>query len=58
MVVEKLTEISNISAEQAGARKSGNLELAIELDRRLDLLYGEKERAVGSWDKHVREHEC
>lgn len=57
-VVEKLTEISNISAEQAEARKSDKPELAAELDKRLEFLYGEKERAVGSWEEHVREHGC
>ena len=57
-VVAKLTELSNLSSRQAEARKAGEISLATELDRQLDLLHGEKERRVGAWQEHVREHGC
>ena len=57
-IVPKLTEISDSSTEQAEARKNGDPQLATALDTRLELLYGEKERAVGAWQEHVREHGC
>jgi hypothetical protein len=57
-VVAKLNELSAISVAQAEARKDGDTYRATELDKKLDLLYGEKERAVGAWQEHVREHGC
>jgi hypothetical protein len=57
-VVEKLTELSTLSTAQAEAREKGNLDVATELDKQLDLKYGEKERSVGAWQEHVREHGC
>ena len=57
-VVAKLTELSTVSTAQAEARKNGDVHLATELDTKLDLVHGEKERAVGAWHEHVREHGC
>ncbi len=57
-VVAKLDEITRLSKEQAQARLDEEPERAAELDRELDLVYGEKERAVGAWQGHVREHGC
>ena len=57
-MVAELNEISDVSAAQAEARNNGDLARATELDKRLDLLYGEKKRAVGAWQEHVRKHAC
>lgn len=57
-VVSKLTAIETLSRTQREARQNGNEAGAQELDQELDLMFGEKERAVGRWQEHVREHGC
>jgi hypothetical protein len=57
-VVGKLTQMVTLAQAQAEARKKGERERAIELDKQLDLAYGEKERAVGAWKEHTVEHGC
>jgi hypothetical protein len=50
--------MSQLSSEQKAARLHGDPDRATELDRELDLVFGEKERAVGAWQEHTREHGC
>lgn len=57
-VVEKLTRIEELSREQRTARTSEDRERAAQLDRELEVVVGEKERSVGAWQEHVREHGC
>ena len=57
-VVAKLDEITDLSRAQAEARKNSDIDEATKLDERLDLVYAEKERRVGAWQQHVREHGC
>ncbi len=57
-VVEKLTEIEELTRAQRAARTNGDQDLARELDKKLDLAFGEKERSVGAWQEHQREHGC
>jgi hypothetical protein len=57
-IVEKLTELADLSKGQADARNDDNVKLATDLDYRLDLVHGEKERCVGAWIQHVRDHGC
>ena len=57
-VVSKLDEITKLSQEQADARKNGDPSRATELDSKLDLIYAQKERSVGAWQQHVRDHGC
>jgi hypothetical protein len=57
-VVQALDQMARLSAEQKAARLSGDTERATELDKQLDLMFGEKERAVGGWQEHTREHGC
>ena len=57
-VVGKLTRLSELALAQAEADKQGDSERAAELDKELDLEYGAKERSVGRWQEHVREHGC
>jgi len=54
----KLTDMVNLAQAQAEARRKDDRERAIELDKQLDLAYGEKERAVGAWKEHTVEHAC
>ena len=57
-VVAKLADIARLSQDQAEARNSDDNERAEDLDRQLELVFGEKERCVGAWQEHVREHGC
>jgi len=57
-VVQKLDEITDLSRKQAEARNNGEPDRATELDQRLDLIFAQKERSVGAWQEHVREHGC
>lgn len=57
-VVAKLNVITDLSREQAEARENGEPGRAAELDQRFDLIYAQKERSVGAWQEHVREHGC
>ena len=57
-IVGKLTKIVELAQAQTAARRNGDRKRAIELDKQLDLLYGEKERAVGAWQEHTSEHGC
>ena len=57
-VVSKLEALANLSTAQASARENGDTKLAEDLDLHLDLTHCEKERAVGAWQQHVREHGC
>lgn len=58
VVVSKLKKLSELSQAQAEARENGDVATATKLDRDLDLTQGEKERSVGAWHQHVREHGC
>jgi hypothetical protein len=57
-VVQALDQLAALSAQQKAARESGDDERATELDKQLDLKFGEKERAIGGWQEHTREHGC
>ena len=57
-VVANLDEITSLAKAQSEARTRGDEELATRLDERLDEMYAQKERSVGAWQQHVREHGC
>ena len=57
-VVANLDEITRLSKAQAEARTQGDEALATRLDEQLDMTYAQKERSVGAWQQHVREHGC
>jgi len=57
-VVKKLEVLATLSNLQKSARQNGEVERATELDKQLDLAFGEKERSVGAWQEHTREHGC
>jgi hypothetical protein len=58
LVIEKLTQIVELSRAQAHARENDQRQLAYDLDRELDNTFAEKERAVGAWQQHAAEHGC
>ena len=58
VIAGKLTQIVELAQAQTEARRNGDRKRAIELDKQLDLLYGEKERSVGAWQEHAAEHGC
>lgn len=58
IVVGHLDDITRLSKEQAEARNNGDPDRATDLDTELDRVYAEKERSVGAWQEHVREHGC
>jgi hypothetical protein len=57
-VVKALERLATLSTEQKMARESGDTGRATDLDTELDLLFGEKERTIGAWQEHTREHGC
>lgn len=57
-VVANLDEITTLSKAQSEARTRGDEQLATRLDEQLDIMYAQKERSVGAWQQHVREHGC
>jgi len=50
--------LAQLSNEQKFAREGGDPARATELDKELDLMFGEKERTIGAWQQHTREHGC
>lgn len=57
-VMRQLEEMARLSTEQKLARGNDEIEKAAALDQELDLAFGEKERRVGAWQQHAREHGC
>jgi len=57
-VVRALDRLAQLSNEQKFAREGGDPARATELDKELDLMFGEKERTIGAWQQHTREHGC
>ena len=57
-VQEHLMQISKLSRAVAEALANRSENLAAELDKQLDLEYGEKERAMGALYQHRKEHGC
>lgn len=56
--IEVLGQIARISQEQIQALRSNDQAAMMRLDRQLELLFGEKERAFGALAEHRREHGC
>ena len=54
--VRQLDGMSSLLAVQKAARLNGESNRAAELDRQLDLAFGEKERSVGARQEHAQEH--
>ena len=57
-VAANLTAIEALSKSQRDSREKGDTARAEQLDHELDLMFAEKERSVGRWQEHVREHGC
>lgn len=54
-VLEKLVEMAQLQLETF---RSKNLESFMRVDRNIELTVGHKERVVGAFKEHVREHHC
>jgi hypothetical protein len=57
-IISELSRIVDLSRSQADARRAEKRDLATELDRQLEEALGKKERAIGAWQQHVKEHGC
>lgn len=57
-VAANLTALETLAKSQREAREEGDNARAQQLDQELDLIFAEKERSVGRWQEHVREHGC
>ena len=53
-----LTELAKLSHEEANAIKTGDVDLILRLDQRIEHMIGEKERAMGALNGHRAEHGC
>jgi hypothetical protein len=53
-----LMELAKLSHEEANAIKTGDVDLILGLDKRIENMIGEKERAMGALNGHRAEHGC
>jgi tetrahydromethanopterin S-methyltransferase subunit G len=58
LVQHILFEIATLSREEAEILKTGDQKRINEIDKRLENLVGEKERALGAVKQHRTEHGC
>jgi hypothetical protein len=54
-VLGNLAQVSTILVELF---RSNNLDAVHRLDKQLELTLGEKERCIGAFDQHVKDHKC
>ena len=54
-ILQKLAAFSH--AEQS-ALESGDKALILEIDKHIEHTLGEKERAIGAYHNHMKEHGC
>jgi len=54
-ILEKLT---GLTTKQLDAFRAGDHTWFAQLDKKLELTVGEKERAIGALRQHAREHGC
>jgi len=57
-VREVLLSLANLATMQAEMFHSGNDAEFVRLDKQLELLVGEKERAIGALRQHAKDHQC
>jgi hypothetical protein len=56
--MEALRRLNKITHEQMETLKANNLARVLEIDKTLESLFGEKERAFGALKQHIEEHGC
>jgi hypothetical protein len=58
-VVERaLAKVAEVSTLQLELFRSRKFSKVMSVDKRLENLVGEKERAIGALHQHVKEHHC
>jgi len=53
-----LSRLANVATIQAETFRSGNESEFVRLDKEIELIVGEKERAIGALRQHSKEHRC
>ncbi len=53
-----LIRLANVATIQAETFRSGNESEFVRLDKEIELIVGEKERAIGALRQHSKEHRC
>ena len=53
-----LAKMNDLTYRQMKCLQDGNTARAYQLDRQLDITFGEKERAFGALKEHAEEHQC
>jgi hypothetical protein len=57
-VREVLLSLANLATMQAEMSHTGNDSEFERLDKQIELIVGEKERAIGALRQHSKEHRC
>ncbi len=57
-VTDVLLRLANVATVQAEMFRSGNDSEFVRLDKQIELIVGEKERAIGALRQHSKEHRC
>lgn len=57
-VTDVLLRLANVATVQAEMFHSGNDSEFVRLDKQIELIVGEKERAIGALRQHSKEHRC
>ena len=55
---QNLLQLSELTRQQAQALESGNQDMLMKLDHRVEFALGEKERSLGALTQHRKEHGC
>ena len=55
---EILSKIRELTAEQIKLLKAGDQAKLIALDKELEVIFGDKEKAFGALQQHTSEHGC
>ncbi len=53
-----LSKLSQLIESQLGALADAGIEKVREIDHEIELCFGEKERAIGALQQHLKEHGC
>jgi hypothetical protein len=57
-VDENLSQLKELTTLQLEIFRSKNYNRFMRLDKELELAVGEKERSIGAFKEHVKQHQC
>jgi len=57
-VSDVLARLANVATIQVEMFRAGNHSEFARLDKEIELIVGEKERAIGALRQHSKEHQC